>query len=89
MSASLSVASPGRSTEPRAAQEFARSAKYSIQDVSVTGGSYQSTGELSSSGTTIKSGSPVLFQSDSNVVLGGGFSVESGAVFTAAIAPCN
>ena len=64
-------------------------ANLSIQNVSVTGGSYQSTGELSSSDTTIKSGSPVLFQSDSKVVLGDGFSVENGAVFTAVIAPCS
>jgi hypothetical protein len=64
-------------------------AELSIQGVSVTGGSYQATGELSSSDTTVKSGDPVLFQSDSRVVLGDGFSVENGAVFTAAIAPCN
>ncbi len=64
-------------------------ANLSIQGVSVAGGSYQAAGELSSSDTRIASGDPVLFQSDSKVVLGDGFAVENGAVFAAAIAPCN
>ncbi len=64
-------------------------ANLSIQGVSLTGGSYQATGELSSSDTRITSGSPVLFQADSKMVLGDGFSVETGAVFAAAIAPCE
>ncbi len=64
-------------------------ANLSIQGVSITGGSYQATGELSSSDTRVKSGNPVLFQSDSRVVFGEGFSVENGAVFTVAIAPCS
>ncbi len=64
-------------------------ADLSIEGVSITAGNYQATGELSASDTTIKSGNPVLFQSDSRVALGGGFSVENGAAFTVAITPCN
>ena len=64
-------------------------ANLSIEGVSVAGGSYQATGELSSSDTTIQAGSPVMFQSDSSVAFGDGFSVESGAVFSVAIAPCD
>ena len=64
-------------------------ADLSIQGVSIAGGSYQAAGELSSWDTTIKSGNPVLFQSDSRVALGEGFSVENGAVFSVAIAPCD
>ena len=60
-----------------------------IQGVSLAGGSYQSAGELSASDTTIESGGPVLFQSDTSLALGEGFSVEGGAVFMAAIAPCG
>lgn len=63
-------------------------ADLSIQGVSITGGSYQATGELSSSDTTIESGDPVRFQSDSRVSFGDGFSVDADAVFTVAIAPC-
>ena len=60
-----------------------------IQGVSVAGGSYHSAGPLSASATTIKSGDPVLFQSDSSLAFGPDFAVESGAEFTAGIAPCG
>jgi hypothetical protein len=54
----------------------------------VAAGTYQSSGELTSSNSSVATGTTVVFQSDTGITISSNFTVQLGGIFTAEIATC-